>query len=108
MVVSEGMFLPRYPAGRRRTRAGKPEFRRRPVGPCRLLLPPASDSLNTTHTSAHVAPRRGVRMAKLEVPCPGCKTVLKAPAEAAGRKAQCKKCGATFRIPKPHEAPQAA
>ena len=47
-------------------------------------------------------------MAKLEVPCPGCKTVLKAPADAAGRKAQCKKCGAMFRIPKPHEAPQAA
>jgi hypothetical protein len=38
-------------------------------------------------------------MAMLEVACPGCNTKLKAPDTSAGKKAKCKKCGASFRLP---------
>src|SRR5262245_50561950 len=38
-------------------------------------------------------------MAMLEVACPGCGAKLKAPDTSAGRKAQCKKCGTSFRLP---------
>src|SRR5438477_8713357 len=40
-------------------------------------------------------------MAMLEVACPGCKTGLKAPDSMAGKKAKCKRCGTSFRIPGP-------
>jgi hypothetical protein len=33
------------------------------------------------------------------VACPGCKSTLKAPESMAGKKAKCKKCGTSFRIP---------
>ena len=35
----------------------------------------------------------------LEVPCPNCKSVLRAPEEAVGRKVKCKKCEHRFVIP---------
>ena len=38
-------------------------------------------------------------MAVQTVACPGCKATLKAPEEMAGKKAKCKKCGVSFRIP---------
>ena len=38
-------------------------------------------------------------MAVLVVACPGCQSTLKAPEHMAGRKAKCKKCGTSFRIP---------
>jgi hypothetical protein len=38
-------------------------------------------------------------MAVQTVACPGCKATLKAPEQMAGKKAKCKKCGETFRIP---------
>lgn len=38
-------------------------------------------------------------MAAVEVACPGCKTPLKAPENMGGKKARCKKCGTSFRIP---------
>ena len=38
-------------------------------------------------------------MAVVEVACPGCKTVLKAPDTMAGKKAKCKKCGERFIVP---------
>src|SRR5690349_8501641 len=38
-------------------------------------------------------------MPVVEVPCPGCGAKLKAPDNMAGKKAKCKKCGQTFRIP---------
>jgi hypothetical protein len=40
-------------------------------------------------------------MAVVEVACPGCKTVLRAPDNMAGKKARCKKCNTPFRIPGP-------
>src|SRR3954451_19245396 len=40
-------------------------------------------------------------MAMLEVACPGCNTKLKAPDTSAGKKAKCKKCGTSFRLPGP-------
>ena len=45
----------------------------------------------------------------LQVTCPGCKTQLSAPAEAAGKSAKCPKCGVVIRIsaiPFPAEAPR--
>ena len=38
-------------------------------------------------------------MAVMVVPCPGCQSTLKAPENMAGKKAKCKKCGVSFRIP---------
>lgn len=38
-------------------------------------------------------------MPLLEVPCPGCQAVLKAPDTMAGKKARCKRCNTPFRIP---------
>ena len=38
-------------------------------------------------------------MSVLTVPCPGCQTVFKVPAERAGKKTKCPKCGTLFRIP---------
>ncbi|HEY3787308.1 MAG TPA: hypothetical protein VGL71_00580, partial [Urbifossiella sp.] len=38
-------------------------------------------------------------MLVLVVPCPGCQSTLKAPESMAGKKAKCKKCGTSFRIP---------
>lgn len=38
-------------------------------------------------------------MAMLEVACPGCGSKLKAPDSMAGKKAKCKKCGTSFRLP---------
>ena len=38
-------------------------------------------------------------MALLEVACPGCGSTLKAPDTMAGKKAKCKKCAASFRLP---------
>jgi|GEM_PF-3669306 len=38
-------------------------------------------------------------MAVQTVACPGCKATLKAPEQMAGKKAKCKKCGVSFRIP---------
>jgi len=38
-------------------------------------------------------------MAVQSVACPGCKATLKASEEMAGKKAKCKKCGTSFRIP---------
>jgi hypothetical protein len=40
-------------------------------------------------------------MAVVEVPCPGCGAVLKAPDTMAGKKGRCKKCNTPFRIPGP-------
>ncbi|QDU18393.1 zinc ribbon domain-containing protein [Urbifossiella limnaea] len=38
-------------------------------------------------------------MPLLEVACPGCQAVLKTPHTAAGKKARCKRCNTSFRIP---------
>ncbi len=38
-------------------------------------------------------------MAVQVVACPGCQSTLKAPEHMAGKKAKCKKCGTSFRIP---------
>lgn len=38
-------------------------------------------------------------MALVEVPCPGCGAVLRAPDTMAGKKGRCKKCNTPFRIP---------
>ncbi|MFO0796707.1 MAG: hypothetical protein U0804_04465 [Gemmataceae bacterium] len=38
-------------------------------------------------------------MPLLEVACPGCQAVLKTPDTAAGKKARCKRCNTSFRIP---------
>lgn len=38
-------------------------------------------------------------MATIEVSCPSCGAKLKADANMSGRKAKCKKCGTTFRLP---------
>lgn len=38
-------------------------------------------------------------MPLVEVPCPGCRAVLKAPDSMAGKKARCKRCNTPFRIP---------
>jgi hypothetical protein len=35
----------------------------------------------------------------IDVRCPECGSVLKAPEQAAGKKAKCKKCGTSFRVP---------
>lgn len=37
----------------------------------------------------------------IPVECPNCKSQLKAPDEAAGRTAKCKKCGSSVKIPSP-------
>jgi hypothetical protein len=37
----------------------------------------------------------------IEVPCPGCGLKLKAPDDRVGKKAKCKKCGTSFRVPGP-------
>src|SRR5947209_8514715 len=42
-------------------------------------------------------------MAVVEVACPSCKAMLKAPDNMAGKKARCKKCNASFRIPGANE-----
>lgn len=44
-------------------------------------------------------------MAMLEVACPGCNTKLKAPDTSAGKKAKCKKCGTSFRLPGTADGP---
>ena len=43
----------------------------------------------------------------IEVPCPNCRSVLRAPDEAAGRRVKCKKCEHRFRLPGAAEAPNA-
>ena len=38
-------------------------------------------------------------MSVLQVACPGCQSPLKAPESMAGKKAKCKRCGTSFRLP---------
>src|SRR5687768_16848363 len=40
----------------------------------------------------------------VEVSCPGCGLKLKAPDDRIGKKAKCKKCGTSFRVPGPTPA----